>query len=332
MSERPKVQHSKCCVVSQPPWVQIPALPPLTARPRWGRAVLLCCARVACVAPGWPGLRVSRRGPAVRETRTAPAEVVVGVCETWTAPAEVVVGVCETWTAPACSIAPEMVSFGEAGVVWVSWGCVGVIPGPPLPRLLWGWVKPGPPVPGVLNACVKPGPPLPVPLRLKWGVLVKQGWSGFQRVCGCDTWTTPAEVVVGVCETGAAPACSEVPEMGSFGEARVVWVSAGVCGVRSGGGLGFSGRVGVIPGPPVLVPSGLKWGVLAKQGWSGFHGGVWGAKQGWSGFQRWRRPRPLNLNCAPGPAPAPRGPWHWASPPCCADAKGAGPRRSRPFD
>ena len=28
MSERPKVQHSKCCVVSQPPWVQIPALPP----------------------------------------------------------------------------------------------------------------------------------------------------------------------------------------------------------------------------------------------------------------------------------------------------------------
>ena len=28
MSERPKVQHSKCCVVSQPPWVQIPPLPP----------------------------------------------------------------------------------------------------------------------------------------------------------------------------------------------------------------------------------------------------------------------------------------------------------------
>ncbi len=28
VSERPKVQHSKCCVVSQPPWVQIPALPP----------------------------------------------------------------------------------------------------------------------------------------------------------------------------------------------------------------------------------------------------------------------------------------------------------------
>ncbi len=29
MSERPKVQHSKCCVVSQPPWVQIPPLPPV---------------------------------------------------------------------------------------------------------------------------------------------------------------------------------------------------------------------------------------------------------------------------------------------------------------
>lgn len=28
MSERPKVQHSKCCVVSKPPWVQIPPLPP----------------------------------------------------------------------------------------------------------------------------------------------------------------------------------------------------------------------------------------------------------------------------------------------------------------
>ena len=33
MSERPKVQHSKCCVVSQPPWVQIPALPPLPPGP-----------------------------------------------------------------------------------------------------------------------------------------------------------------------------------------------------------------------------------------------------------------------------------------------------------
>ena len=114
-------------------------------------------------------------------------------------------------------------------------------------------------MPRLLSACVKPGPPVPVPLRLRWGVLVKQGWSGFrggvwgvkqgwsgfQRVCGCDTWTTPAEVVVGVCETGAAPAwgvecvretgatraCSEVPEIGSFGEAGVVWVSAGVCGV-----------------------------------------------------------------------------------------------------
>ena len=174
---------------------------------------------------------------------------------------------------------------------------------------------PGPPVPRLLSACVKPGPPVPVPLRLRWGVLVKQGWSGFrggvwgakqgwsgyQRVCGCDTWTTPAEVVECVCdtwttpawgvecvretwttpawgvecvrETGATRACSEVPEIGSFGEAGVVWVSAGVCGVRSTGGLGISGCVGVIPGPPLPgvlsacvkpgpplpVPLRLKW-------------------------------------------------------------------------
>ncbi len=28
VSERPKVQHSKCCVGETPPWVQIPPLPP----------------------------------------------------------------------------------------------------------------------------------------------------------------------------------------------------------------------------------------------------------------------------------------------------------------
>ena len=88
-----------------------------------------------------------------------------------------------------------------------------VIPGPPLPGVLNACVKPGPPLPGVLNACVKPGPPVPVPKCLKSGVLAKRGWSGFQRVCvGC--------------------------------EARVVRVSAGVCGVRSGGGLGFMGACG----------------------------------------------------------------------------------------
>ena len=43
MSERPKVQHSKCCVVSQPPWVQIPALPPLPPGP--DGAGRFCCAR-----------------------------------------------------------------------------------------------------------------------------------------------------------------------------------------------------------------------------------------------------------------------------------------------
>ena len=173
-------------------------------------------------------------------------------------------------------------------------------PGPPLPRLLWG--------------CVKPGPPVPVPFRPKWGVLVKQGWSGFQRVCGCDTWTspawggecvretwsTPAEGVAGVCETGAtrawgvecvgetwtAPACSIAPEMGSFGEAGVVWVSWVCVGCEAG-----VVRVSAVVPPP-----------------------------------------PPELELRPGVGPRARRPWHRASPPCCAHAKGAGPRRSRPFD
>src|SRR5690606_149449 len=43
VSERPKVQHSKCCVVSKPPWVRIPPLPRCEARnhaetPSWFRA------------------------------------------------------------------------------------------------------------------------------------------------------------------------------------------------------------------------------------------------------------------------------------------------------
>ena len=46
MSERPKVQHSKCCVVSQPPWVQIPALPPLPPGPNG--AGRFCYAWMVC--------------------------------------------------------------------------------------------------------------------------------------------------------------------------------------------------------------------------------------------------------------------------------------------
>ena len=46
VSERPKVQHSKCCVVSQPPWVQIPALPPLPPGPNG--AGRFCYAWMVC--------------------------------------------------------------------------------------------------------------------------------------------------------------------------------------------------------------------------------------------------------------------------------------------
>ena len=51
MSERPKVQHSKCCVVSQPPWVQIPALPPLPPGPNG--AGRFCCAWMVCGRVCW---------------------------------------------------------------------------------------------------------------------------------------------------------------------------------------------------------------------------------------------------------------------------------------
>ena len=53
------MQHSKCCVVSQPPWVQIPALPPLPPGPsgagrfcyaRMGVSACECCV-VLLVAP-----------------------------------------------------------------------------------------------------------------------------------------------------------------------------------------------------------------------------------------------------------------------------------------
>ena len=76
MSERPKVQHSKCCVVSQPPWVQIPALPPPPPGP--DGAGRLCHARVVCVrgrvlscpsallfeVPQWFPSNVARNSPA----------------------------------------------------------------------------------------------------------------------------------------------------------------------------------------------------------------------------------------------------------------------------
>ena len=63
VSERPKVQHSKCCVVSQPPWVQIPALPPLPPGPIG--AGRFCYAYVACVGLVAPtDLRPSRGLPA----------------------------------------------------------------------------------------------------------------------------------------------------------------------------------------------------------------------------------------------------------------------------
>ena len=51
MSERPKVQHSKCCVVSQPPWVQIPALPPLPPGPNG--AGRFCYAWMVCERVCW---------------------------------------------------------------------------------------------------------------------------------------------------------------------------------------------------------------------------------------------------------------------------------------
>ena len=70
VSERPKVQHSKCCVVSQPPWVQIPALPPLPPGPIG--AGRFCYAYVACVGGLLPRQISGRRAacpPASRPRR-----------------------------------------------------------------------------------------------------------------------------------------------------------------------------------------------------------------------------------------------------------------------
>ena len=46
------MQHSKCCVVSQPPWVQIPALPPLPPGPIGaGRFCYACLTSCVAVLP-----------------------------------------------------------------------------------------------------------------------------------------------------------------------------------------------------------------------------------------------------------------------------------------
>ena len=92
-------------------------------------------------------------------------------------------------------------------------------------------LKPGPPLCGLLWACVKPGPPVPSEIALQAARIVQWGLFGFQWGRVCETWASPVWVVVGVRETRASRACSMAPDMGSFGEAGVVWVSLGACGV-----------------------------------------------------------------------------------------------------
>ena len=76
------MQHSKCCVVSQPPWVQIPALPPLPPGPNgagrfcyayvvWGAccpdrspAAARCVGGPGCLWPRWCSGRRRPRPPA----------------------------------------------------------------------------------------------------------------------------------------------------------------------------------------------------------------------------------------------------------------------------
>ena len=105
-------------------------------------------------------------------------------------------------------------------------------------------LKPGPPLCGLLWACVKPGPPVPSEIALQAARIVQRGfwvsvgarvetWAApvWVVVGVCETWASPVWVVAGVCETWASRACFMAPGMGSFGEAGVVWVSAGACGV-----------------------------------------------------------------------------------------------------
>ena len=90
------MQHSKCCVVSQPPWVQIPALPPLPPGPigagrfcyaRKGVSACECCllllvaplvfrapeAPAAVCAGGRRPAREARRPHCVRRRASKPA-------------------------------------------------------------------------------------------------------------------------------------------------------------------------------------------------------------------------------------------------------------------
>ena len=110
-------------------------------------------------------------------------------------------------------------------------GGVGVKPEAPLPSevalqaaraLRRGWFG------FQRGACVKPEAPLPSEIALQAARIVQQGWFGF-HVGAC----APKRGWFGFqrgrgCETGSARACFMAPEMGSFGEAGVVWVSAGV--------------------------------------------------------------------------------------------------------
>ena len=102
------MQHSKCCVVSQPPWVQIPALPPLPPGP--DGAGRLCHARVVCVVLLIPPVFRVSEGPAVGPSCC--------VCP-WAAlscPSGVRARACG-----CCAMAQGQISAQEAGVarVWM---------------------------------------------------------------------------------------------------------------------------------------------------------------------------------------------------------------------
>ena len=96
---------------------------------------------------------------------------------------------------------------------------------------------------------------------------------GFSGGRGRETGGARAWVVVGVCETGSARACSMAPEMGSFGEAGVAWVSAGAR-VETGGARAFRN----CPSSGACPAAGVVWVSRGRAG----------VKQGWSGFQRGR--------------------------------------------
>ena len=181
---------------------------------------------------------------------------------------------------------PEMGSFGEAGVVWVSRG-----------RVCETWAS---------------------PVWVVVGVCETGGARAF-RSCPSGGACPAAGVVwvsVGcVCETWASRACFMAPNMGSFGEAGVVWVSRGRAGVKQGWSGFQRGRgraaAGVVwvsrgrgcaaarvvwvsagacvkPGPPLSSETAPKTAHILQRGWSGFRGGVGAPQPGWFGFQRKR--------------------------------------------